>query len=78
MKQGEEIDHFKILEEKVESLINMIILLKEEKESLIKKNGNLMEMKDKLTGEVEDLNRAKSEARERIVSLLEKLEKMDI
>ena len=78
MKQGEEIDHFNLLEEKVESLIKMVMSLKEEKESLIEKNQNLMEIRDKLNGEIEDLNRAKSEARSRIVSLLEKLEQMDI
>ena len=78
MKQGEDVDHFKILEEKVESLIKMIIVLKEEKESLTEKNQNLMEMRDKLSAEVEDLNRAKNEARNRIVSLLGKLEQIDI
>ncbi|MBN2060150.1 MAG: cell division protein ZapB [Deltaproteobacteria bacterium] len=78
MKQEEEIDYFKVLEEKVDSLIRTIIQLKEEKESMILKNQNLMETRDKLTAEVEDLNRAKNEARGRVVSLLEKLEQMDI
>jgi FtsZ-binding cell division protein ZapB len=78
MKQGEEIDNFDLLEEKVESLIKMVMSLKEEKESLVKKNQDLMEMRDNLNGEIEDLNRVKSEARNRVVSLLEKLEQIDI
>ena len=78
MKQREEIDHFRLLEEKVESLIKFITSLRQEKESLKEKNLIHEEKIAALTTEMEDIKDARDEAKGRIVSLIEKIEQLDI
>jgi len=76
--QLEGVDHFKILEERIESLIQFITSLKEENKILRDKNRSLEEKLDKISGEMEDLKRSKGQARDRVLSLLQKIEGLDI
>ena len=76
--QLEEVDHFNVLEAKIESLIRFIKSLKEENEVLREKNQNLEREFTSLSGTIESLEKAKSQARDRVVSLLEKIEGLDI
>jgi FtsZ-binding cell division protein ZapB len=76
--QFEEVDHFNVLEAKIESLINFIKSLKEENEVLREKNQNLERKLTSLSGTIESLEKAKNQARDRIVSLLEKIGELDI
>lgn len=76
--QFEEVDYFNVLEERIESLINFIKSLKEENGILRDKNQNLKEKLTSLSGEIESLERAKDQARDRVVTLLKKIEGLDI
>jgi len=70
----EETDQLKILEEKVEGLIETIAALRSDKEGLKEK----LEIQDEkiadLSQQVEGLKNVKDMAKQRIVSLLEKIE----
>ena len=75
---GEEIDQFQLLEEKVNSLISLIGSLREEKESL---NGKITVQEEKIAGlsaEVEQLKAVRDNAKKRVVSLLEKIEQLEM
>jgi len=78
MEQQDEMDYFKVLEEKVGVLIAQITSLKEERESLREKiqqqERNILDF----TREIENLKSNRDKARERIVSILEKIEQMGI
>ena len=78
MIQREEMDHFKLLEEKVGTLIEKLTLLRKENESLKgrirKQEGDIAD----LTGELELLREARDKAKNSIVDILEKIEKLDI
>ena len=78
MVQAEETDHFGLLEERVESLITLITTLKAEKESLTLKNQTLENENRTLAGEASTLQQARDRAKERIISLLEKMEQLNI
>lgn len=78
MEKGEEIDQFQLLEEKVNSLISLIGSLREEKESL---NGKITVQEEKIAGlsaEVEQLKAVRDNAKKRVVSLLEKIEQLEM
>jgi len=78
MEKGEEIDQFQLLEEKVNSLISLVGSLREEKESL---NGKIRVQEDRiadLNAEVEQLRALRENAKQRVVSLLEKMEQLEI
>jgi len=67
-------DHFQLLEERVGSLIKNITSLREEKKSLVEKlNEQECRITD-LTSNVEHLKEGRDKAKDRIVSLLEKIE----
>ena len=78
MEKGEEVDQFKLLEEKIDALIKFISALKKERESLIEKTHIQEEKITDLTGEIEHLKAAKDKAKQRIIFLLEKMDQLDI
>jgi len=73
----EEIDQFQLLEQKIDKLITTIKGLKTEKESLNEKLQIQEERLTDLTREVEGLKSGRDKARQRIISLLEKMEQVD-
>jgi septal ring factor EnvC (AmiA/AmiB activator) len=77
MHTGEEIDQFQMLEEKVDSLIKMVNGMKRDRESLLEKIHIQEEKIADLTGEAEGLRATRDKAKQRILSLLEKLEQID-
>jgi uncharacterized coiled-coil DUF342 family protein len=78
MGTAEDMDQFQLLEEKVDSLIQYIASLKKENESLAEKlhiqEGKLTD----LTQEVEQLKEARGKVKQRVVTLLERIEQADI
>ena len=78
MQTPGEVDQFQRLEEKVESFINFVNACKKEKDSLLEKiqiqEGRIAD----LTAEVDHLKVGRERAKQRILSLLEKLEKLEI
>ncbi len=77
LNSEEETDQFQLLEEKVDSLIQTIKTLKKEKESFTEKFQIQEEKLTDLTKEVEGLKSARDKAKQRIVSLLEKMEQIE-
>jgi uncharacterized coiled-coil DUF342 family protein len=78
MGTAEDMDQFQLLEEKIDSLIQYIASLKKENESLAEK---LHIQEGKLTDiaqEVEQLRAARGKIKQRVVTLLEKIEQADI
>jgi uncharacterized coiled-coil DUF342 family protein len=78
MAFDEDIDQFQLLEQKIDSLIELVSTLKKEKASLAEQlqkqeenMGGLKERVDRLTAE-------KDSARQRILSLLNKIEQLEI
>jgi len=73
----ENIDQFQLLEEKIDNLIQLITTLKREKESLAEdlrvQEGRVAD----LTEQIESLNSGRDRAKQRIVSLLEKIERVE-
>jgi len=78
MNTVEEMDQFQLLEEKIDNLIELIGALKREKESLAEKVQIQEEKISNLSEQVERLKDARDKARQRIVSLLKKLEQIEI
>jgi chromosome segregation ATPase len=76
MNMAEEMDQFQVLEEKIDKLIELIGILKREKESLAEKVQIQEERLSDLNGQLETLRGAKDQARQRIVRLLEKIERV--
>ena len=78
MEQRVEMDYFQVLEEKVGSLIGKIKSLRDERESLNKKLHLQEQRIVNLAGELEKLKDIRDNTRDRIASILEKIEKIDI
>ncbi len=78
MFKTEEMDQFQVLEAKVDSLIECTHSLKKEKESLLEKLHIQEEKIANLTGELETLKGSRDKAKQRVLSLLEKLEQIEI
>jgi chromosome segregation ATPase len=78
MFKTEEMDQFQVLEAKVDSLIKFDNSLKKEKESMLEKlhiqEGKIAD----LTSELENLKGSRDKAKQRVLSLLEKLEQIEI
>ncbi|PKN65278.1 MAG: hypothetical protein CVU57_10530 [Deltaproteobacteria bacterium HGW-Deltaproteobacteria-15] len=72
-QQGDEVDQFELLEEKIESLIRYVGSVRKEKEELAQKIHSQEEKITALTSEVERLRLSKEKAKQRIVTLLEKM-----
>ena len=70
------VDQFQLLEDKIDNLIEMIKSLKSEKESFAEKFQIQEEKLADLTKEVEGLKSGRDKAKQRILSLLEKMEQI--
>ena len=78
MENGEGIDQFQLLEEKIDHLVELIATLKREKESLAEKSRIQEERMADLTAQITNLKAARDKAKQRIVSLLEKIEAIEM
>ena len=78
MDTGGEIDQFQLLEEKIDNLIEFITVLKREKESIAEKAQIQDEKIADLNKQLESLKAGRDSARQRIISLLEKIENLGI
>jgi FtsZ-binding cell division protein ZapB len=78
MDINEEVDQFKILEDKIDKLIDYITALKKEKEALAEKNQAQEEKLADLTDQLENSRTATDGVKQRIAGLLEKMEQIDI
>jgi chromosome segregation ATPase len=78
MFKTEEMDQFQVLEAKVDSLIKFTHSLKKERESLLEKlhiqEGKIADM----NSELETLKGSRDKAKQRVISLLEKLEPIEV
>jgi len=78
MFKTEEMDQFQVLEAKLDSLIKFASSLKKEKESMLEKlhiqEGKIAD----LASELENLKGSRDKAKQRVLSLLEKLEQIEI
>jgi predicted nuclease with TOPRIM domain len=71
-------DQFQLLEEKIDKLIGLIKTLKGEKTSLAEKARIQEEKVAGLTVQIESLKAAREKAKEKILSLLDKIEEIDM
>ena len=78
MEQQEQIDSFKILEDKVGTLITHVKALRNEKEGLEKKIREKDRIITDLNLELSGLRDIKNKAKDRIDSILEKISELDI
>ncbi len=78
MNTGEDIDQFQLLEDKIDSLIELITTLRKEKESFAEKIQIQEKKLADLSEKFENLKIARDKAKQRIISLLEKVEQIDI
>ncbi|KPK15668.1 MAG: hypothetical protein AMK69_27200 [Nitrospira bacterium SG8_3] len=78
MGTAEDMDQFQLLEEKIDSLIQFIATLKKENESLAEKLHIQAEKLTNLTQELEQLKAARGKVKQRVVTLLERIEQADI
>jgi len=76
LNSEEGVDQFQLLEDKIDNLIEMIKSLKKEKESFAEKFQIQEEKLADLTKEVEGLKSGRDKAKQRILSLLEKMEQI--
>ncbi len=77
MDISEEVDQFKILEDKIDNLIDYIMALKREKEALAEKNQTQEERLADLTDQLENSRTATDGVKQRIAGLIEKMEQID-
>jgi len=75
---GAEIDQFDILEQKIDSLVGVMTTLKKEKEALVEKTQIQEEKLADLGRQVEELKSGRDKAKQRIITLLEKLEQITV
>ena len=73
-----DIDQFDLLEQKIDRLIESVALLKKEKESIAEKAQIQEERLADLTAQLEGLKTARDKAKQKVVSLLEKIENLGI
>ena len=76
LNSEEGVDQFQLLEDKIDNLIEMIKSLKKEKESFAGKFQIQEEKLTDLTKEVDGLKSGRDKAKQRILSLLEKMEQI--
>lgn len=77
LNSEEGVDQFQLLEDKIDNLIEMIKNLKSEKESFAEKFQIQEKKLADLTREMEGLKSGRDKAKQRILSLLEKMEQLD-
>ncbi len=73
-----ETDYFKLLEDKINDLINRIQEIKAEKESFLKTINEQKNRIDILTDELNALRENKKQAKERITTIIEKIDKLAV
>ena len=73
-----ETDYFKLLEDKISELINKMQAMKDEKESFLKTIDDQKSQIDTLVSELEGLRESKHQAKERITSIIEKIDKLAV
>jgi len=78
MEHQEEMDQFKILEEKIGALIDRVSSLKNEKETITTKVREQDKIIADLKGELENLKSSREKTKVRIQSILDKIGKMDL
>jgi septal ring factor EnvC (AmiA/AmiB activator) len=78
MQKSEETDQFQVLEEKVDFLIKSVGSFRKEKDSLLEKIQIQEERIADLTAELENLKASRDKAKQRIFSLLEKIEQAEL
>jgi FtsZ-binding cell division protein ZapB len=78
MEQNAQTDYFNILEEKVESLIDKIKSMKEEKESFIRKIQDQESRIADLDKELGRLKEVQDQAKDRIGSILERIDNLGV
>lgn len=78
MEHQEEMDQFKILEEKIGTLIDRVSSLKNEKETITTKVREQDKIIADLKGELENLKSSREKTKVRIQSILDKIGKMDL
>ena len=71
-------DQFQLLEDRIESLIQYVASLKREREDLAEKIHIQEEKLTALTGEVEHLRSNRDKAKQKIISLLERIEHLEV
>jgi chromosome segregation ATPase len=78
MMMAEEMDQFQLLEQKIDGLLELVGSLRKEKAALAEKTQIQEERLRDVAEEVETLKTARDKARQRILSLLDKIEKVEI
>ncbi len=78
MNSVEETDQFQLLEEKIDGLIETITALRRDKESFAQRFQIQEKNLSDLTEELEILRTIRDKARQKVFSLLEKIEKLEI
>ena len=78
MTMGEEMDQFQLLEQKIDGLLELVGTLRKEKAALAEKAQIQEERLRDLAEEVESMKTARDKARQRILTLLDKIEKVEI
>jgi len=78
MEHQEEMDQFKILEEKIGALIGRVSSLKDEKELITAKVREQDKIIAELKAELDNLKSSRDKTRVRIQSILDKIGKMDL
>lgn len=73
-----ETDHFKLLEDKVGELIEKMQTMKKERDSFVKKIEEQDIKITQLTNELNELKETRNKAKDRIASILEKIENLDV
>jgi hypothetical protein len=78
MHETGETDQFQLLEEKVDSLIGLITELKNEKALLTEQVQVQAEKIADLSEQIQGLKTAREKAKQKIISMLEKIERIDV
>ena len=78
MNEPGDVDQFQLLEQKIDGLIELITDLRNEKTLLAEKVQTQEQTISELSVQVENLNANRDRAKQKIVSLLEKIEHIEI
>lgn len=73
-----ELDQFDLLEKKVDAIISLVISLKEDKLSLERKIKAQEEKMDSMVDDIKNLQTKRELAQNRLVQLLEKMDKLKL
>ena len=76
MEIATETDYFKLLEDKISKLITKMQEIKDEKESFLKTIDDQKNQINTLNNELNGLRESKNQAKERITTIIEKIDKL--